>query len=66
MTTEHDELLKRLVDGRAAKINKKKIELTSELKNQDELLNAYWDGIYDAIKEIEKASLWEEKIDAEN
>lgn len=54
MTTEHDELLKRLVDGMAAKINKKKIELTSELKNQDELLNAYFDGVYDAIKEIEQ------------
>lgn len=66
MTTEHEEVMKRLVDGRAAKINKKKIELTSELKNQDELLNAYWDGVYDAIKEIEKSALWEEKIDADN
>lgn len=59
MTKEHDELLKRLVDGRAAKINRKKAELTAELKNQDELLNAYWDGVYDAIKEIEQAELWE-------
>lgn len=60
MTTEHEEVLKRLVDARAVKINRKKAELTAELKNQDELLNAYWDGVYDAIKEIEQAELWEE------
>ena len=59
MTKEHDELLKRLVDIRAAKINGKKAELAAELKTQDELLDAYWDGVYDAIKEIEQAELWE-------
>lgn len=68
MTTEHDELLKRLVDIRAAKINCKKAELAAELKNQDELLDAYWDGVYDAIKEIEQNALWvtaKEKPNAE-
>lgn len=68
MTTEHDELLKRLVDGMAAKINRKKAELTAELKNQDELWNAYYDGVYDAIKEIEQNALWatvREKSNAE-
>lgn len=59
MTTEHEELLKRLVDGRAAKIDRKKAELAAELRSQDELLTAYWDGVYDAIKEIEQAELWE-------
>lgn len=54
MTTEHEEVLKRLIDAKARKIEKKKAELTAEMKNQDEILNAYWDGVYDAIKEIEK------------
>ncbi len=54
MTTEHEEVLKRLTDAKMRKINSKKAELAAELKNQDELLNAYWDGVYDAIKEIEQ------------
>ena len=54
MTTEHEEVLTRLTDAKRRKIERKKAELTAELKNQDELLNAYWDGLYDAIKEIEK------------
>ena len=54
MTTEHEEVLKRLIDAKARKIEKKKAELTAEMKNQDEILNAYWDGVNDAIKEIEK------------
>ena len=64
MTKEHDELLKRLVDIKAAKINCKKAELAAELKNQDDLLNAYWDGVYDAIKEIEAAALREKTNDS--
>jgi len=54
MTTEHEEVLKRLTDAKMQKINRKKAELTAELKFQDEILTAYWDGVYDAIKEIEK------------
>lgn len=56
MTTEHEEVLKRLADAKTRKIERKKAELTAELKNQDELLNAYWDGVYDAIKEIERGT----------
>lgn len=57
MTTEHEELLKRLTYAKMQKINRKKAELTAELKNQDELWNAYFDGVYDAIKEIEQNAL---------
>ena len=62
MTPEHEQILKHLVDARTRKSERRKAELTAELKNQDELLNAYWDGVYDAIKEIEKSAMWEEKI----
>ena len=68
MTTEHEEVLKRLTDAKSRKIERKKAELAAELKNQDELLNAYWDGVYDAIKEIEQNALWatvKEKSNAE-
>jgi len=60
MTTEHEEVLTRLTNARRRTIEKKKAELAAELKNQDELWNAYYDGVYDAIKEIEQAELWEE------
>lgn len=59
MTTEHEEVLKRLIDAKRRHIDRKKAELSAELKNQDELWNAYYDGVYDAIKEIEQAELWE-------
>lgn len=59
MTTEHEEVLKRLTDAKKRYSERKKAELTAELKNQDELWNAYYDGVYDAIKEIEQAELWE-------
>ena len=58
MTTEHEEVLKRLIDVKKRHIERKKAELAAELKNQDDLLNAYWDGVYDAIKEIEQNALW--------
>lgn len=59
MTTEHEEVLKRLTDAKKRRSERKKAELTAELKMQDELWNAYYDGVYDAIKEIEQAELWE-------
>ncbi len=68
MTTEHEELLKRLTDAMKQKSDRKKAELTAELKMQDELWNAYYDGVYDAIKEIEQNALWatvKEKSNAE-
>lgn len=58
MTTEHEEVLKRLTDAKSRKIERKKAELTAELKYQDEIWNAYYDGVYDAIKEIEQNALW--------
>ncbi|MBO5970652.1 MAG: hypothetical protein J6S14_19430 [Clostridia bacterium] len=61
MTTEHEKVLKRLTDTKMRKIERKKAELTAELKYQDELWNAYYDGVYDAIKEIEQADFMEEK-----
>ena len=54
MTTEHEEVLNRLIDAKKRHIERKKAELTAELKFQDEILIAYWDGVYDAIKEMEK------------
>lgn len=68
MTTEHEEVLKRLTDAKRRSIERKKAELTAELKVQDELWNAYYDGVYDAIKEIEQNALWatvKEKSNAE-
>lgn len=68
MTTEHEEVLKRLTDAKKRHIERKKAELTAELKVQDELWNAYYDGVYDAIKEIEHNALWatvKEKSNAE-
>lgn len=59
MTTEHEEVLKRLTDVKRRHIDRKKAELSAELKNQDELWTAYYDGVYDAIKEIEQAELLE-------
>ena len=59
MTTEHEEVLKRLTDAKKRHSERKKAELTAELKAQDEIWNAYYDGVYDAIKEIEQAELWE-------
>lgn len=64
MTTEHEEILNRLTDAKKRHIERKKAELAAELKNQDDLLNAYWDGVYDAIKEIEQAALWEKNNDS--
>jgi murein tripeptide amidase MpaA len=58
MTSEHEEVLTRLTDAKRRKIERKKAELAAELKNQDELWNAYYDGVYDAIKEIEQNALW--------
>lgn len=68
MTTENEEILKRLTDAMKHKSDRKKAELTAELKMQDELCNAYYDGVYDAIKEIEQNALWatvKEKSNAE-
>ena len=68
MTTEHEEVLKHLTDARMRGIEHKKAELAAELKMQDELWNAYYDGVYDAIKEIEQNALWatvKEKPNAE-
>lgn len=59
MTTEHEEVLKRLTDAKRRHTERKKAELAAELKNQDEIWNAYCDGVYDAIKEIEQVELWE-------
>lgn len=58
MTTEHEEVLKRPTDAKHRQTERKKAELAAELKNQDELWNAYYDGVYDAIKEIEQNALW--------
>ena len=68
MTNEHEKILDRLTSNRQRAINRKKEELAAELKNQDELWNAYYDGVYDAIKEIEQNALWatvKEKSNAE-
>ena len=54
MTTEHEEVLKQLTDAKSRKIERKKAELAAALKYQDEIWNAYCDGVYDAIKEIEQ------------
>lgn len=59
MTTDHEEVLKRLTDARRRGVERKKAELAAELKYQDEIWTAYFDGVYDAIKEIEQAELWE-------
>ena len=56
MTTEHEEVLKRLTDAKKHTSDRKKAELAAELKMLDELWNAYYDGVYDAIKEIERGS----------
>lgn len=56
MTNEHEEMLKRLTDAKKWQSERKKAELAAELKMQDELWNAYYDGVYDAIKEIERGS----------
>lgn len=53
MTNEHEEVLKRLTDAKRRCIERKKASLTAELKSLDEIWNAYYDGVYDAIKEIE-------------
>lgn len=63
MKPENEQILKRLTDSKARKTDKKKAELAAELKFQDEILTAYWDGVYDAIKEIEASELWEKTHD---
>lgn len=64
MTKEHVEVLRQLTDAKKRHSERKKAELAAELKNQDELWNAYYDGVYDAIKEIEQAELWEKTNDS--
>ena len=55
MTKEHEEILKRLTDNKSRKILERKTELVTQAKMLDENLCAYWDGVYDALKEVEKA-----------
>ena len=51
---EYDEILKKLVERKMRSIDLKKAKLAKELDMMDEILNAYWDGVYDALKEVEK------------
>lgn len=47
---ESDEILKKLTERKMRSIDLKKAKLAKELDMMDEILNAYWDGVYDALK----------------
>lgn len=51
---ESDEIIKKLTERKMRSIDLKKAKLAKELDMMDEILNAYWDGVYDALKEVEK------------
>lgn len=51
---ESDEILKKLTERKMRSIDLKKAKLSKELDMMDEILNAYWDGVYDALKEAKQ------------